>query len=184
MISGLLTLSVGRRRGDPLESVMEFRSAAFQFFLPSQCPCCGIFLEEGRQGFCPDCFSQICWIEPPFCSICGTPFISEEVENHPCGPCVIHRKYFTVARALGTFDGSLQTAIHRWKYGGKTHLTLFFAEWMAGGLNRFQEFNSVDLLIPVPLHPHRLRERGFNQALLLAKELSRRTRNSRLPCDP
>jgi ComF family protein len=80
-----------------------------------------------------------------------------------------------MARALGAFVGSLQTAIHRWKYEGKTHLTPFFAEWMAEGLNRCWELNSLDLLIPVPLHPQRLRERGFNQALLLAKELSRRT---------
>jgi len=80
-----------------------------------------------------------------------------------------------MARALGAFDGSLQAAIHRWKYEGKTHLTPFFAEWMTEGLNRYWDLNSVDLLIPVPLHPQRLRERGFNQALLLAKELSRRT---------
>jgi len=80
-----------------------------------------------------------------------------------------------MARALGAFEGSLQAAIHRWKYEGKTHLTSFFAEWMAEGLDRYWEVNSLDLLIPVPLHPQRLRERGFNQALLLAKELSRRT---------
>ena len=154
---------------------MEFRSVAFQFVLPPQCPCCGKFLEEGQQGFCSNCLSEIRWIKPPFCSICGTPFISGEIENHPCGACVIHRKYFTIARALGAFEGSLQAAIHRWKYEGKTHLTPFFADWMAEGLNRYWELNSVDLLIPVPLHPQRLRERGFNQALLLVKELSRRT---------
>ena len=154
---------------------MGFRSAAFQFFLPPQCPCCGEFLEEGQQGFCSNCLSEIRWIEPPFCSVCGIPFISGEVESHPCGACVIHRKYFTMARALGAFDGSLQTAIHRWKYEGKTYLTPFFAEWMAEGVNRYWEPNSLGLLIPVPLHPQRLRERGFNQALLLAKELSRRT---------
>jgi ComF family protein len=89
------------------------------------------------------------------------------------------RKYFTMARSLGAFDGSLQAAIHRWKYEGKTHLTPFFAEWMAEGLNRYWDLSSIDLLIPVPLHPKRLRERGFNQALLLAKELSRRTE---IPC--
>jgi len=47
---------------------------------------------------------------------------------------------------------------------------------MAEGLNRYWEPDSFDLLIPVPLHTQRLRERGFNQALLLVKELSRRTR--------
>jgi ComF family protein len=88
---------------------------------------------------------------------------------------MIHRKYFTMARALAAFEGSLQVAIHRWKYEGKTHLTPFFSEWMAEGLNRYWELTSLDLLIPVPLHPQRLRERGFNQALLLTKELSHRT---------
>ncbi|HUL21956.1 MAG TPA: ComF family protein [Thermodesulfobacteriota bacterium] len=154
---------------------MKFRSAAFQFFLPSQCPCCGKFLDEGQQGFCTTCLSEIRWIEPPFCSVCGTPFISGEVEDHPCGACVIHKKYFRMARALAAFEGSLQGAIHRWKYEGKTHLTPFFAEWMAEGLNRYWGPDALEVLIPVPLHRQRLRERGFNQALLLAEELSRRT---------
>lgn len=154
---------------------MRFRSTVFQFFLPPQCPCCERFSEEGKQGFCSNCLSQIRWIEPPFCSICGIPFISREVETHPCGACVTHRKYFTIARALGAFEGSFQEAIHRWKYEGKTYLTPFFADWMAEGLNRHWEFGSLDLLIPVPLHTRRLRERGFNQALLLVRELSRRT---------
>ena len=153
---------------------MKFPSTLFQFFLPPQCPCCEKFLEEGQQGFCSDCLSEIRWIEPPFCSICGIPFISKEVENHPCGACMTHRKYFTMARALGAYEGSLQEAIHRWKYEGKTYLTPFFAEWMEEGLNRHWGPHSLDLLIPAPLHPQRLRERGFNQALLLVKELSHR----------
>jgi len=154
---------------------MEFQSTLFQFFLPPQCPCCERLLEEDQQGFCSNCLSEIRWIEPPFCSICGIPFISKEVESHPCGACVTHRKYFTMARAWGAFEGSLQEAIHRWKYEGKTRLTHFFAEWMVKGLNRYWEPDSLDLLIPVPLYTQRLRERGFNQALLLVKELSRRT---------
>jgi ComF family protein len=80
-----------------------------------------------------------------------------------------------MARALGTYEGSLQEAIHHWKYEGKTNLTPFFAEWLAEGLKRYWEPDSLDLLIPVPLHTQRLRERGFNQALVLVKELSRRT---------
>lgn len=80
-----------------------------------------------------------------------------------------------MARALGAYEDSLQEAIHRWKYEGKIHLTPFFGKWMAEGLNRYWGPDLFDLLIPVPLHPKRLRERGFNQALLLVKEVSRRT---------
>lgn len=154
---------------------MRLRSTLIQFLLPRQCPCCEKFLKEGEQGFCSNCLSEIRWIEPPFCSICGAPFVSKEAENHPCGGCLTHRKSFGVARALGAYEGSLQKTIHRWKYKEKTYLTPFFGQWMAEGLNRHWEPGSFDLLIPVPLHPHRLRERGFNQALLLVKEISCRT---------
>ena len=80
-----------------------------------------------------------------------------------------------MARALGAYEGSLREAIHRWKYEGKTYLTPLFAKWMAEGLNRYWEPDSLDLLIPVPLHRHRLRERGFNQVLLLVREIGFRT---------
>jgi len=142
------------------------------FFLPPQCYCCGDFLEEGQRGICLDCLSGVHWIEPPFCTVCGIPFLSAETENHPCGGCLREEKYFTAARALGYYEGSLQEVIHRWKYEEKTHLTSLMGQWMVEGLNRYWGASCFSLLIPVPLHVQRLRERGFNQALLLAKELS------------
>jgi ComF family protein len=147
-----------------------------QFLLPPQCHCCEKFLEEGQQGICPDCLSKIRWIEPPLCTLCGVPFLSREIENHPCGACLTRGKYFTMARAVGYYEGPLREAIHRWKYEEKSYLTLFFGEKLAEGFCRYWDPQSFDLIIPVPLHSKRLRERGFNQALLLVKELSRRTR--------
>ena len=155
----------------------------FQFFLPSQCYCCGAFLEEGQAAICPECLSGIRWIGPPFCSVCGTPFVSsfvsEEIKSHPCGSCLTKKKYFTMGRALGYYEGPLREAIHRWKYQGKTYLSPLFGKWMAEGLSRYWDTSPPDFLIPVPLHPQRLRERGFNQALLLARELSLHTG---IPC--
>ncbi len=81
-----------------------------------------------------------------------------------------------MARAVGYYDGPLREAIHRWKYEEKGYLTAFFGEKMAEGFRRHWDSPSFDLLIPIPLHLKRLRERGFNQALLLVKELSQRTR--------
>jgi len=146
----------------------------FQFLLPPQCHCCEKFLEEGEQGICPECLSKIQWIEPPFCSVCGTPFVSKGEGIHPCGVCITKKKYFTMARALGFYEGPFKEAIHRWKYQGKTYLTPFFGERMAEVLYFYWDPKLFDFLIPVPLHKRRLRERGFNQALLLVKDLSRR----------
>ncbi|HSB06265.1 MAG TPA: ComF family protein [Thermodesulfobacteriota bacterium] len=79
-----------------------------------------------------------------------------------------------MGRALGYYEGPLREAIHRWKYEGRTYLTPLFGEWMTKAYSLYWEIGLFDLLIPVPLHPQRLRERGFNQALLLVKELSHR----------
>ncbi len=146
-----------------------------QFLLPSQCHCCERFLEEDQKGFCTDCLSKIRWIEPPICTLCGVPFLSQKVDSHHCGACLTRRRYFTMARALGCYEGPFREAIHRWKYEEKHHLTSFFGEKLVEGFWRYWDSHAFDLLIPVPLHTKRLRERGFNQALLLVKELSRKT---------
>ncbi|MGQ9645752.1 MAG: ComF family protein [Thermodesulfobacteriota bacterium] len=80
-----------------------------------------------------------------------------------------------MARALGHYEGVFQKAIHRWKYEGIVGLSPLFGEWMAAALPQYWDPKCFDLILPVPLHKERLRERGFNQALLLARELSRRT---------
>jgi len=74
---------------------------------------------------------------------------------------------------LGLYDGPIREAIHALKYEGKS----FLAKPLVGLLNRaypFMDYGSYDLLVPVPLHPKRLRERGFNQALVLARAIGRR----------
>jgi competence protein ComFC len=152
-----------------------FLERVASFFLPPQCYCCGDFLDEGQRGFCPDCLSRVRWIVPPFCTVCGIPFLSPEAENHPCGMCLKKERYFTEARALGHYEGALQEAIRRWKYEGKVHLAPLLGQWMAERFYDHWASSRFDLLLPVPLHLERLRERGFNQALLLVKEISRRT---------
>jgi ComF family protein len=76
---------------------------------------------------------------------------------------------------MGHYEGPLREAIHRWKYEEKIYLSSLFGEWMERGFSQYWKASLFDLLVPVPLHPQRLRERGFNQALLLVRELSHRT---------
>jgi ComF family protein len=154
---------------------VPFFKTLLQFFLPPQCYCCETFLPEGQQGLCSSCLSGVHWIEPPFCTRCGIPFISQRDKCHLCGICSERDRYFTMSRALGYYEGPLREAIQRWKYQGKIYFSPLFGAWLARGFFQYWESNLFDLMIPVPLHPRRLRERGFNQALLLTRELSRRT---------
>jgi len=72
---------------------------------------------------------------------------------------------------VGYLEGTLRTAIHRFKYSNMRLLAAPLGQLMSQYLLRNQL--PVDVIVPVPLHPHRLRERGYNQAALLAKEMEK-----------
>lgn len=97
------------------------------------------------------------------------PFASEECEDHLCGRCAKEEQPFATARSAGIYDGFLLEAIHRFKYNGKTSL----AGPLINILTEAFPNNVCGLIVPVPLHKARLKERGFNQSLLLAKGLAK-----------
>jgi len=74
-----------------------------------------------------------------------------------------------MARAAFAYHGSLREVVHCFKYRGKTQLFRPLGRLMQTAFLRFWQGRPVDLVLPVPLHRSRLRERGFNQALLLAR---------------
>lgn len=87
----------------------------------------------------------------------------------PCRQCQSSRRYFTVARAPTVYDGALKDYVHRLKYGGERPLGLALGVLLGRYLDRERVLWPVDALVPVPLHPHRLEDRGFNQAEVLAR---------------
>jgi ComF family protein len=135
---------------------------------PPLCAFCGTPLAENDDAeICPGCFQDIRFISPPICPKCGLPFVPEIAADHLCGQCLRGQWHFGSARALGVYDGTIREAIHMLKYRGKSFGYPFI------------DYDSYDLLVPVPLHPRRLRERGFNQALILGRAIERR---EGIPC--
>lgn len=104
-------------------------------------------------------------------------------EDHTCGECLQRPKRFRMARAFGVYDEALLDAIHRFKYRGKIQLARPLGTLLAAALLMHWRDDPPDLVVPVPLHPRRLRERGFNQALLLSRGWFRggRSLRSQLP---
>ena len=135
--------------------------------------CCTPLAEDDTGEVCPGCLDNVHFISPPICPKCGLPFPMEVGEDHLCGQCLRGQWHFGSARALGLYEGAIREAIHQLKYEGKA----FLAKSLVGLLDKgypFIDHPSYDLLVPVPLHPKRLRERGFNQALLLGSAIGRR----------
>ncbi len=117
--------------------------------------------------FCESCRKGLTPIASPFCSRCGLPFVSREGDDHTCSECLLEKKYFRKARAFGVYDGSLMEAIHLLKYRKKSSLSRPLSALTRETFFQFWDVDGIDLLVSVPLHVKRLRERGFNQAHLL-----------------
>ena len=104
----------------------------------------------------------------PLCQVCGIPF-SGAGEDHVCGACRQSAPDFYAARSALVYEGPCRDLVHAFKYHHKTHLRRPLALLAAGSLRDFVAACAPDLMVPVPLHIRRLRERGFNQAVLLGE---------------
>ena len=118
--------------------------------------------------WCETCRAAVKPIEPPWCEKCGEPFTTSGL----CANCRTYPLQIEKIRSVALFDGVLREAIHRFKYERLAGLAEPFGEmlaayWRAGQL-------AADWLLPVPLHPSRERDRGYNQSELLARSLARR----------
>jgi ComF family protein len=141
--------------------------------LPAACEVCDASLPPGAPGcVCASCWAGMTPPAEPLCRVCGVPLGSPGA----CGACVVRRPAFATARAAGVYvpgdagPRPLAAAVQRLKYGGRRALARSLGALLA---DRYP-FADDALLVPVPLHVRRLRTRGFNQALLLARELGRR----------
>ena len=117
---------------------------------------------------CADCLAQIPRVEPPFCARCGGTVVADTL----CSRCRTAPLQIERIRAAVYFEGVLREAIHRLKYRRLTVLS----EPLGGLMAEYWTLHPMpaDVVVPVPLHAARLRERGYNQAALLAREMARR----------
>lgn len=157
---------------NPFHSLIEI-------IFPSRCPVCEAFLggkgvvtPAGELPICETCFNGFVKIGPPRCPICGIPFFTGMQEDHVCEECLRKRPFFLRARAPYLYQGGLMTAIHRFKYGGRSHFADTLGPLLASFAGAWLGEREDLLVMPVPLHPKRLRERGFNQSLLLARHVA------------
>ena len=119
---------------------------------------------------CQTCLSGFLPVESPICPRCGVMFKSRVGEDHVCGECLNSPKRFGIARAPGVYDRTLMSLIHCFKYKGKIQLARPLGMLLFIAFISFWDKNSVDLIVPVPLHIKRFRQRGFNQAFLLIRD--------------
>lgn len=136
------------------------------------CPFCGSKVSEADSLGCISCLNRLIVISPPICKRCGRPLRSQNPNEIYCHECLIHPRFFSTARAVGIYDGFLRQAVLSLKFRNHTRLALPMAGWLKETVYKEGLQRSCDLIVPVPLHPQRLYERGHNQAELLSGNLA------------
>jgi ComF family protein len=142
--------------------------------LPMNCLSCGEALQDHSVPYiCESCWQTISVLPDPKCPRCHLPFPSSSTlthsPHHLCGRCRQRPPAYTKACTPYAYHGVLKDAISHFKYHGKVRLSEPLAQLMASAWDLPR---NLDGIIAVPLHPTRLREREYNQSLLLAKRLS------------
>ena len=146
--------------------------AGLDLLLPPRCPACRQIVENNGR-FCLACWTGLTFITDPVCAGCGTPFDVDRGPNARCGACLETPPRFVAARAALAYAGSARTVLLGFKHGDRQHLVDVMAPQLVRAGRAWLQPGTV--LVPVPLHRRRLWQRGFNQAALLARAVSRRT---------
>jgi len=139
---------------------------------PAVCPLCRQALRTSSL-FCFSCFEAISPITSPCCCRCGLPFAAVDGGDHLCQSCLQDPPPFLWVKSVGLYEETLRRAVHKFKYEGDFNLDQPLAALMEDAMQGLLEDYRPDLLLPVPLYITRLRQRSYNQALLLARALGR-----------
>lgn len=140
---------------------------------PSRCASCGEIADDSLYpNLCGDCGRRIKLVDDPKCTTCGYPFFGETESHSACPHCENLNAVFQRGWTISLFQGPLRDLIYSLKYEKGLWALRDLAELVkkAPGLKDFLQDSD---LVPVPLHSRKLRERGYNQSLLIAQEISK-----------
>lgn len=138
---------------------------------PKRCPLCDRILEFEELQVCEACIRKQVRIRPPYCMKCGKT-IEDEMEEY-CNDCNAIPKTFIRGFPAFAYTGAIKDALYAFKYKNQRSYSEFFADCI---LHQYREdFDNLqpDGIVPVPVHRDKLKSRGYNQAEVLAKALSK-----------
>jgi len=137
----------------------------FDFIYPGYCYLCKQHLDGPERFICPACLGKIPILPGPFCPSCKE-FILNLKPEHSFGT------FIDCVYSLWSYDEAAGTLIHKFKYESKTSLGEKLGQQLAHQVRSKGFLSEIDLVIPVPLHPARKRERGFNQSEVIARQVA------------
>ncbi len=159
-----------------LTPLRELLNAAVGLVYPELCQVCRNARATPAQCFiCESCRGQLRYVVPPYCERCGLPFEGEITTPFECANCRELELPFRSARSAVIARDMVLEVIHRYKYSRASWFEPFLADLLVRRATPELALEAWTWIVPVPLHPAKLREREFNQAERLARRLSAAT---------
>lgn len=158
-------------------NLQKWFKAAAGLIYPEVCQLCKTERASVESGLvCAKCWMKVRFIRPPFCGRCGLPFEGDITTQFHCTNCHDLKLHFSSARSAVIAKTVVLEAIHRFKYSRALWFEHFLTDLLVREAAPALTGHGWDFIVPVPLHPLKLREREFNQAEYIAARLSRATR--------
>lgn len=169
-----LRKTTGLSYNSPASTLFSLFSNWFQSFItllyPNRCPVCSQ-IPPPHSLICPACYTSIHFVKQPFCYSCGKPLASKEQEY--CYDCLRHPKSFTRGYSLAIYDSVTKPSLMAIKYKNKSCYLQFYAQETLKAYGKLFCRLAPDAILPVPIHPKRLKKRGYNQASLFAHNIGK-----------
>ena len=157
----------------PLTSFFkQLTQLVLEIFYPRSCLHCSDAVEDSDYQFlCNACSRELFLSKPPSCSTCGYPFFGMLAGPRICPHCTELDPLFEQGKTLFLAKGPARSIIHALKYQSGFYV-LEDVKVMIAKIPSYKNYFDGAILVPVPLHPTKERERGFNQSLVIAKSLN------------
>ena len=167
--------AVPSHRQLPVSRVGLACDAILNLIYPDRCFLCATPVARLRDcSVCGNCWDRAVSLrlKPPWCPSCGLPFQMPLPDaGHLCGSCSVETPPFSGARSFGYYSAELSRLVQGFKFERRRNLARPLASLQASAYLETWRREDFEIIVPVPLHPRRRRERGFNQAALLAAAL-------------
>jgi ComF family protein len=158
--------------GQALDSVLNI-------VYPENCFICAAPVSRRQDcGLCSSCWNKILALKigRPRCPSCGLPLNTTNAESENlCGRCIIQLPAYSGARSFGHYEAEMSRMVQELKFYGRKKLATLLSPLMVSVFYECWRRDSFDLIVPIPLHPKRKRERGYNQSELLARAIAAQT---------
>ena len=153
-----------------MKKVTNGKEVLYSIFFPRRCPICDEALVYGKD-ICEKCERGLPYIGEPSCKKCGKQLLDERSEY--CPDCSRKVHYYKQGKSIFSYTKGLKRSMYRFKYAGRREYGEFYARIAKERVQGWIVRHGIEVIVPIPMHRHKQRKRGYNQAEVFAKSLGR-----------